>query len=97
MPFVKSNAEIENIMLEDLVTESDEARRAHQEFIAKIELQRQLAEARRAEGLTQEEVARKSGLSQQAVSRVEKGSGWTVSSLLKYLTGIGYEVTLKKV
>ena len=97
MPFVKSNAEHEKLMLEQLVSENDVAKQAHAEFMARIELQKQLADARKAEGLTQAEVAKKSGLSQQAVSRVENGTGWTVSSLLKYLTGIGYEVRLKKV
>ena len=56
MPFVKSSQKTENIMLEELIAESDEARQAHQEFLAKVELQRQLALTRKSEGLTQERV-----------------------------------------
>jgi transcriptional regulator with XRE-family HTH domain len=46
--------------------------------------------------MTQSDVARASGLSQQAVSRIEKGSGATINSLIKYLRGIGYSVELRK-
>jgi transcriptional regulator with XRE-family HTH domain len=51
---------------------------------------------RKAENMTQADVAKATGLSQQAVSRIEKGTGATISSLLKYLMGIGYGIELKK-
>ena len=51
---------------------------------------------RKAENMTQTDVAKASGLSQQAVSRIEKGAGATIASLVKYLTGIGYGIELKK-
>ncbi len=96
MPFFQTDADAEERMLSKLIDENDEARQVHEAFSAKIELQKQLAAARKAEGLTQEDLAKKTGLSQQAISRVERGSGWTVASLLKYLAGIGYEVHLEK-
>ena len=37
--------------------------------------------------LVADDVAYASGLSQQAVSRIETGSGATISSLIKYQTG----------
>ena len=43
---------------------------------------------RKAEKMTQSDVACASGLSQQAVSRIETGSGATISSLIKYHIGI---------
>ena len=47
--------------------------------------------------MTQRDVAVASGLSQQAVSRIEKGTGATIHSLLKYLAGIGYSIQFKKI
>ena len=47
--------------------------------------------------MTQSDVTHAAGLSQQAVSRIEKGAGATINSLIKYLTGIGYGIELKKV
>ena len=46
--------------------------------------------------MTQVDVAKAAGLSHQAVSRIEKGKGATIGSLIKYLTGIGYSIELKK-
>jgi len=96
MPFVKADIEKEKAELNELIASDSEARRAHEEFLARIDLQRQLVEARKSESLTQEQLAERSGLSQQAVSRLEKGSGWNLSSFLKYLSGLGYGVELKK-
>ena len=47
--------------------------------------------------MTQSDVANAAGLSQQAVSRIEKGAGATMGSLIKYLMGIGYRIELKKI
>ena len=55
---------------------------------ARIALQQKLIETRKAEKMTQSDVACASGLSQQAVSRIETGSGATISSLIKYHIGI---------
>ena len=79
------------------IAESEEARKAHEEFQARIALQQKLIEKRKAEKMTQSDVANAAGLSQQAVSRIEKGSGATIGSLIKYLMGIGYSIELKKI
>ncbi|WP_295164672.1 helix-turn-helix domain-containing protein [Selenomonas sp. F0473] len=96
MAFVKSDAAAEARLLHRLIREHPEAKRAHDEFIRQIELQRMLIEARKAEHLTQEDVAQKSGLTQQAVSRMERGDGMTMTSFFKYLSGIGYGIRLEK-
>ena len=96
MPFVKADLDKEKQELEQLIATSEEARRAHEEFQARIALQEQLIKTRKAEHLTQTDVAKATGLSQQAVSRIEKGSGATINSLIKYLIGIGYSIELKK-
>lgn len=96
MAFVKADLEQEEKELKKLVSENYDARRAYEEFQARIALQQQLVQMRKAENMTQTDVANAAGLSQQAVSRIEKGTGATISSLIKYLTGIGYSIELKK-
>ena len=96
MPFVKADLDREKAELDRLINESKEARIAHEEFQARIALHQKLVQMRKAENMTQADVAKATGLSQQAVSRIEKGTGATISSLLKYLMGIGYGIELKK-
>lgn len=97
MAFVKADLNREQEELEKLVNENEDARKAYEEFQAKIALQQQLVQIRKAENLTQSDVANAAGLSQQAVSRIEKGTGATINSLIKYLTGIGYSIQFKKI
>ena len=70
---------------------------AYEAFQKRIALQEQLIQIRKAENMTQTDVANAAGLSQQAVSRIEKGAGATINSLIKYLTGIGYCIQFKKI
>ncbi len=97
MAFVKADLVQEREQLNKLVSENEDARRAYEEFQARIALQQQLVQMRKAENMTQTDVAKATGLSQQAVSRIEKGAGATITSLVKYLTGIGYGIELKKI
>ena len=96
MAFVKADLNKEREELNSLIAESEEARKAHEEFQARIALQQKLIQMRKAENMTQADVAKAAGLSQQAVSRIEKGTGATIGSLIKYLMGIGYSIELKK-
>ena len=97
MAFVKADLEKEREELNKLVSENEDARRTYEEFQARIDLQQQLVQMRKEEHMTQSDVASAAGISQQAVSRIEKGAGATISSLIKYLTGIGYGIELKKI
>lgn len=97
MTFTKADLFNEKDKKEKLLTESEDASRAYVELKARIALQQQLIDARKSEHLTQTDIANATGLSQQAVSRIEKGTGVTVASLIKYLTGIGYGIELKKI
>ena len=72
MAFVKADLVQEREQLNKLVSENEDARRAYEEFHARIALQQQLVQMRKAENMTQTDVAKASGLSQQAVSRIEK-------------------------
>ena len=94
MAFVKADLGREKEELLQLVNESEDARKAYEEFQAKVALQQQLIQIRKLENMTQTDVATASGLSQQAVSRIEKGA--TINSLIKYLPGIGYSIQFKK-
>lgn len=96
MAFVKADLNKEMEKLNKLVKENEDARAAYEAFQKKIALQEQLIQLRKAENMTQTDVANAAGLSQQAVSRIEKGPGATINSLIKYLTGIGYSIQFKK-
>lgn len=56
-----------------------------------LELRRQLVEIRKKNNITQKELQKKTGLSQQAISRIEVGKDVSPSlkSLLKYADAIG--------
>lgn len=96
MAFVKANLNIEKEELQKLVHENADAKRAYDEFQARIELQQKLVQMRKSENMTQSDLASAAGLTQQAVSRIEKGTGATIGSLIKYLTGMGYGIELRK-
>ena len=97
MAFVQADIKKEKQELEKLVSTDERARKAYEVFQARVALQKQLVQVRKAENLTQSDVANAAGISQQAVSRIEKGSGATINSLIKYLNGIGYSIEFKKV
>ncbi len=96
MAFVKADLRKEREELDRIVVEDAEARKSYEEFQEMIALQQKLIERRKAVKMTQTDLANVTGLSQQAVSRIERGSGATIASLIKYLLGIGYCIDLKK-
>lgn len=74
-----------------------ELRRVYQEEAAKKELWLQLVEARQVAGLTQAEVARRLGISQSQVARIEKRGydAYTLTTLRKYAKALGDSFTLE--
>lgn len=68
-----------------------EYRRLYEEEAAKKDLWLQLVEARQASGLTQAEVAKRLGVNQSQVSRIEKRGydAYTLTTLRKYLRALG--------
>lgn len=97
MAFIKADLDKELEKLNELVNDNEDAKKTYEAFQKRIALQEQLIQIRKAENMTQTDVANAAGLSQQAVSRIEKGSGATINSLIKYLTGIGYCIQFKKI
>ena len=57
-----------------------------------------LADARKANNITQQELQNRTGLPQQSISRIEKGTAQkqspTLRTLLKYVDAIGCELTI---
>jgi transcriptional regulator with XRE-family HTH domain len=68
----------------------------YDEEAAKKEIWLQLAEARRAAGLTQEQLAERLGTTQSQVSRMEKqGEDISIGLLRRYVSALGKDLTLE--
>ena len=94
---VKSNVDVERKIINQLIAEDETLRKQHELFEAEMSFKQELINARKRCKLTQKDVSEKSGLSQQAVSRLEKGAGGTVETIIKYLDTLGYSLSIKQV
>ena len=76
---------------QDTLLANSEAREIYKEEAAKKELWLQLVEARQAAGLTQAELARRLGVSQAQVARIEKSGydSYTLNTLRRYVQALG--------
>jgi len=74
-----------------------EFRAIYEEESAKKELWLQLVEARQAAGLTQAEMAKRMGISQAQVSRIEKSGydAYTLTTLRRYVAALGEGFSLE--
>lgn len=91
---VKSNPQEEKINIQHLIEEDDALKLQHELFLEEMKFKQQLINARKEKELTQKEISEKSGLSQQAVSRLEKGHGGTIDTVVKYLHAMGMKLTI---
>jgi DNA-binding XRE family transcriptional regulator len=75
----------------DTLLGDPEAREIYKEEAAKKELWLQLVEARQAAGLTQAELARRLGVSQVQVARIEKSGydSYTLNTLRRFVQALG--------
>ncbi len=75
----------------DALLSDPETRAIYKEEAAKKELWLQLVEARQAAGLTQAELARRLGISQAQVARIEKCGydAYTLNTLRRYVQALG--------
>ena len=101
MPFV----DVTDIVLNEEAKELEEAyknnpkvKAAIDQFEAECKLRRELAEARRENNISQAELKKLTGLTQQTISRIETNSEISPSLkiLMKYVNAIGYEFKLVK-
>jgi DNA-binding XRE family transcriptional regulator len=97
MPFIRIDPEQEQREFEELLKDP-EAQKAYEEFEREYAFRQKLAEARKANKITQQEIQNKTGLPQQSISRIEKGTvqkqSPTLRTLLKYVDAIGCELTI---
>ena len=94
--FVERNNDKEEQRIQELIANNAELEQQHKLFLAEMEFKQQLIELRREKNLTQNDVSSISGLSQQAVSRLEKGKGGNIETVLKYLISIGCTLSIKE-
>jgi predicted XRE-type DNA-binding protein len=81
----------------DKLRSDPESRRLYEEEAARGELWLQLVEARHVAGLTQAEVAKRLGVSQAQVSRIEKRGydAYTLNTLRRYVDALGDQFALE--
>jgi DNA-binding XRE family transcriptional regulator len=80
----------------DSLVADEEGRRLYEREAAKKELWLALVEARQAAGLTQAELAKRLGVSQAQVARIEKRGydAYTLTTLRRYVQALGDEFEL---
>lgn len=94
MAFKKVNCKEE---LENVIKNDTKAKEYINEFNKEYELIQSLVNIRRELGLTQKDVAMRSGLTQQMVSRIEKyDNSPTLSNFIRYIDAIGANLTVQK-
>lgn len=94
---VKSNPGEEKKIIAELISSDKELMRQHQLFQAEMQFKQELINKRKANALTQKDISERSGLSQQAISRLEKGNGGTIETIIRYLSAMGCSLTLKEI
>ena len=94
--FVKADPKQEEERLENLITTDEAAQQAHELFLAEMEFKEKLLQIRKAESLTQKDIAKKAGLSQQAISRIERVQGTTLETIIRYLSSMGYVLGIER-
>ena len=97
MPFIKTDMEQEQKEFDELLTDP-EAKKAYDDFELEYAFRQKLALIRKANNITQQEIQKRTGLPQQSISRIEKGTALkqspTLRTLLKYIDAIDCELTI---
>jgi len=99
MPFTKVDPVAEAIELQEMFKDDPDAKEMFKEYelahreTAKIRqeelnLRNRLVEMRRQKNITQKDLEVRTGMTQQAISRFEKGNGVNFTTILKYAEGI---------
>ena len=83
--------------LNDLLN-NPEAKKAYDDFEREYAFRQKLAQFRKANNITQQEIQKRTGLPQQSISRIEKGTtnkqSPTLRTLLRYVDAIGCELVV---
>ncbi len=75
--------------------EDPEFRRLYEEERELLEISFQVAEARRKQNLSQQELAAKAHITQQQLSKIENGKNFNISTLLKLLDVLNLKIDLR--
>lgn len=76
----------EAVIIEEIINDSD-GKAAYEEFERIYAFKKAIVKARKEMNLTQKDVAKASGLTQQMVSKIESGDNYcNFASILKYLS-----------
>ena len=83
--------------MEEILKSNPQAGEAYNQFVAECKLRRELATARKQLNITQTELKKRTGLTQQVISRIEQDHEISPSrrNLIKYVNAIGYELALQ--
>ncbi|QNU67446.1 helix-turn-helix transcriptional regulator [Ruminiclostridium herbifermentans] len=94
MPFKKVNEKEE---IEKRIKNDNELKKEYNESQREYEIVKQLVKMRNDMGLSQSDVAKKSGLTQQMVSRIETiDNSPTLKNFIKYVDSVGLEIKIVK-
>ncbi|MCL2018277.1 MAG: helix-turn-helix transcriptional regulator [Oscillospiraceae bacterium] len=99
MPFVKSNPAEELKQLNALLDSDPKLRKKFEAEQKEFEFRIMLSRLRKGKQITQNKFQETAGLTQQAISRIERGTGErspTLRTLIKYVDALGYELTLSQ-
>ncbi|MDD3238592.1 MAG: XRE family transcriptional regulator [Lachnospira sp.] len=91
-----SDAKEEKDYIQKLMDSDAKLRQQHELFLAEMKFKQELIDTRKNNELTQKDISVRSGLPQQSVSRLEKGKGGTLDTVIRYLSSMGYSLTIKK-
>lgn len=82
--------------MKEILEKNPKAKETYEQFDSECNLRRELSNARKDQDITQKELCERTGLTQQAISRIEKDNDISPSlkNLIKYVNAIGYELTL---
>ncbi|EMS70222.1 helix-turn-helix domain-containing protein [Ruminiclostridium cellobioparum] len=94
MSFKKVNEKLE---INKRLKNDTELKKAYDEAQREYEIVKQLVKMRNEMGLSQSDVAKKSGLTQQMVSRIETvDNSPTLKNFIKYIDSVGLEIKIVK-
>ena len=95
MPFVVCDAKKDK---KEYLENNPDCVKYSEEFTRQYQFKKQLLELRKAQGLTQKDVALKSGLTQQMISRIERMDYTpTLDTLFKYLKALNVNLKLEPI
>lgn len=95
MPFKKIDAEEE---IKNAIEKKPELEKHIRESDLEYELIKSIVTYRKQHNITQEQIAQKSGLTQQMISRIEKfGSSPSLDTFIRYLDAMGLKLTFESI